>query len=96
MCYGTIIFAIHVEVCIKQIQFHATNVNSPYVGIDYTTGIGNLKDHGLAIFVHNLFDGELVEVLRLIVSYLLTINRERLCEVSIAIKEYQHSCRMLL
>ncbi len=80
-------FAVHVEVGIHQIELHATNIHTPYMRVDDTAGIRHFQDHRTAIFLHHLLDGELVEVLGLVVSHLLAIDRESLGEVTVAIEE---------
>ncbi len=57
------------------------------MAVDHAPGIGHLKDHGGAVFVGHLLDGELVEILRLIVCDLLSVHAKALCEISVAIEE---------
>ena len=69
----TVKLAVHVEVGVHQIEVHTTYVHLPDVRVDYATGIGNLKYYGISVFINDLLDGELVEVLRLVVGYLLSV-----------------------
>ena len=84
---GAVELAVHVEVGIHQIELHAAHIHTPDVRVDDTAGIRHLKNHGAAILVHHLLDGELVEVLGLVVGNLLTVNAESLSEISVAVKE---------
>ena len=84
---GTVKFAVEIKVSVKQIELHAAYIHTPDVGVDYAAGIRNLKHHGMTIGIHNLLNGKLVEVLRLVVSDLLTVNRKSLCKITVTIKE---------
>ncbi len=57
------------------------------MAVNDTAGIRHFKNHGVAVLVEHLLDGELVEVLGLVVGDLLTVDTESLCEVSVAIEE---------
>ena len=57
------------------------------MGIDNAAGVGNLEYHRTAVFFGHLLDGELVEVLGLVVGNLLTVHREGLREVAITVEE---------
>ena len=81
----TVKFRVAVEVSVKEIKFHTTYIYAPYVAVNDTTGIRNFKNHRLTILIENLLDGELLEILSLIICYLLTIDRKTLREVAIAI-----------
>ena len=73
-----VILAVEVEVGVEQIELDTAHVGLPYVGIDGAAGIRNLMNQLLAILVQNGLDGELVEVLCLVVGNLLTVHREGL------------------
>ena len=84
---GTVELAVHVEVCIHQIQFHTAYVDAPDVAIDNTTGIGNFQNHGMTVGIHNLLYRKLVEVLRFVVGDLLTVHAQGLGKIAEAVKE---------
>ena len=84
---GAVPFAVRVEVGVEQIEFDAAYIHAPDVGIDNAAGVGNLEYHRTAVFFGHLLDGELVEVLGLVVGNLLTVHRECLREVAIAVEE---------
>ena len=84
---GTIPLAVHLHVGVEQIERHAPYSHAPNVGIHRTSGIRHFDHQRLAIFVLHLRDGQTVEVLRLVVGHLLTVHRQRLCKVTVAIEE---------
>ncbi len=84
---GTVKLTVHVEVSVEQIQAHAPDIDTPNVAVDYAVMIRYLQYHGMAVLFGYLLDGELVEVLRLIVGNLLTVYTECLCEIAVTVKE---------
>ena len=84
---GAVEFGVHLEVGVHQIEVHAAYVDAPDVAVDYAVVVRNFENHGLTILVHHLIDGELIEVLGLVVGDLLTIDREGLREVAVAVEE---------
>ena len=76
-----------VEVGIEQVKIHTSHVNFPDVGINHAPGIRHLENHLLSIFINHWFNGKVIEILRLVIGYLLSIHREGLGEIAIAIKE---------
>ena len=57
------------------------------MAVDDAAGIRHLENHGLAVLVHHLLDGELVEVLGLVVGNLLAVYTEGLGKVAETIEE---------
>ena len=84
---GAVELRVHVVVRIEQVQLDATHVDTPYVGMYIVVHVGNVNDHGSAVLVHLLLDGQAAEVLSLVVGNLLTIHGEGLGEVAITIEE---------
>ncbi len=82
-----VILAVHVEVGVEQVEFHAADVDTPDMAVDDSSGVGNLEDHGLAVVVEHLLDGELVEVLSLVVGNLLAVDAQSLGEVAEAVEK---------
>ena len=68
VCDYAVEFGVHVEVGVHEVEFHASDVDAPYVGVYYTAGVWHFEYHGVSVFVEDLFDGELVEVLGLVVG----------------------------
>ncbi len=91
MCDGSVVLRVHVEVGIKQIEFHAAYIHTPDVAVDDSSGVGHLQNHRVAVFIENLLNRELIEVLGLVVGNLLTVDAEALCEVAVAIEETDSS-----
>ncbi len=87
MCNAAVKLTVHVKVGIHQIELHAAHINTPHVRIDYASGERHFKNHRVAFGIKHLLYRELVEVLRLIVGYLLAVNRQSLCEISVTVKE---------
>jgi hypothetical protein len=83
----TIPLGVEFIIGIEQIEVHTTYSHLPEVSLDDTIGIGHLDNHIGAILFLDLGDGEVSEVLRLVVSDLLPLGRERLGEITIAIEE---------
>ena len=79
--------AVHIKVCIHQVQLHTSYVDAPDVAVDYAAGVGYFENHRLTILVEYLLDGKLVEVLRLVVGYLLAVNAEALGEVAVTVEK---------
>ena len=59
---------------VEEVKIHATYVHLPNLCIDDTSGIRNFYYSVLSVLLKNWLNRELVKVLRLIVSKLLTIN----------------------
>ncbi len=87
MCDGSVVLRVHVEVGIKQIEFHAAYIHTPNVAVDDSSRVGHLQNHRVAVFIENLLNRELIEVLGLVVGNLLTVDAEALCEVAVAIEQ---------
>ena len=87
MCDGTVEFAVGVEVGIHEIELHTAHVHAPYMAVDNTARIRHFHNHGAAVGFHHLLDGELVEVLGLVVGDLLSVDTECLGEVAEAVEE---------
>ena len=88
---GAVPLAVRVEVGIEQIEFDTTHVDTPDVGIDDAAGVGNFEYHGATVFLGHLLDGQLIEVLSLVVGNLLAVHRQCLGKVAIAVKEANSS-----
>ena len=84
---GTVILAVEFQIGIHEVERHSTHIYTPNVGIDNTAGIGYFENNGVTVFIDNLFDGELVEVLGFVVGQLLAVHGEGLGEISIPIEE---------
>ena len=82
-----VILAIEVDVGVKQIECHTAHIGFPHIGIDDAAGIRHLMNQLIAVLIKNRLDGELVEVLRLVVGDLLTVHRERLSEITVTVQE---------
>ena len=76
---------IHVKVCVKQVELHTAYVDAPYMTINVTAGVGNLKNHRMAILVKHRLDGQLIEVRGFVVGYLLSVDTETLCEIAVSV-----------
>ena len=83
----TVKLAVQVKVSIHQIELHATYIHSPDMAVDDAVMIGHLENHRLTVLVHHLLDRKLVEVLGFIVGDLLSVNREGLGKITVAVEE---------
>ena len=84
---GTVEFAVHFVVRIQQVKRDASNVYAPYVSVYKVVQIRNVYHYLIAVLIQHTVDRQLTEVLSFVVGNLLTIHRESLCEVAIAIQE---------
>ena len=84
---GTVKLRVHLEVSVHQIEIHTAYIDTPHMAVNDSVVIGNLKNHRTARLLHNLLDGELVEVLGLVIGNLLAIHAECLREVAVTVKE---------
>ena len=82
-----VIFTVLVDISVKQVEFHASHVHHPHIGIDGTAGIRHLMHELISILVKHWLDGKLVEILRLVVGNLLAIHCEGLGEIAVTVKE---------
>ena len=83
----TVELAVKFQIGIHQIQRHTSYIHAPNIGIYDAAGIRNFEYNGVSVFIDNLFDGKLVEILGFIVGQLLTIHRESLGKIAVTIKE---------
>ncbi len=84
---GAVKLRVHLEVSVHQIEIHTAYIDTPHMAVNDSVVVGHLKNHRTARLLHNLLDGELVEVLGLIICNLLAIHAECLREVAVTIKE---------
>ena len=88
---GTVVIRVEVIVGVEEVEFHAADIDAPYVSMNLIVHVGYVDDKGLAVGIHLLFDGQTAEVLGFVVGNLLTIHAEGLCEIAKTIKEsYSH------
>ena len=78
----TVIVRVHIIISIEQIEFYTTYVSLPYEGMNHVVHIRNINNHLIAVLIESTCDRQGCEILSIIVSYLLTIHREGLLEVS--------------
>ena len=84
---GLIEVGIHLVVSIQQVQLHTTDIDTPDIGIDMVVHVGHIDNQRIAILIHLAFDGQVTEVLRLVVGNLLAIHCQALREIAEAIQE---------
>ena len=85
---GAIPFTILWNVGVEEIEVDTPYIDLPDVAEDSVVGVGHFEDERcLTICFEDLLDGELREVLRLVVGLLLPFGAEALGEVTIAIEE---------
>ena len=79
--------AVQVIVRIQQIERHAAHIDTPYVGMHIVIQVRNVDDDLLAILIQHAVDGQLTEVLSLIVGNLLTVHGQSLREIAVTVEE---------
>ena len=83
----TIPLAVHLVIGIQQVQVHTAYRYFPEISLHRATRIRNLYNHVRAVLLLHLRDRQVSEVLRLVVSDLLTFRRERLGEITVTVEE---------
>ena len=79
---------VAVDVGVEQIELHATDIHLPYVGINNDVVVErHFKDELSAILILHRLNGELSEVLGLVIGLLAAISRECLGEITETIEE---------
>ena len=84
---GTVELAVHFVVGIQQIEGHTTYIHSPYIGMYVIVQIRNIDNHLIAVLVQYTFNGQLAEVLSLVVGNLLAVHRQRLGKITVTVEE---------
>ena len=82
VCYRSVIFRIHVVVCVEKIQRNTSYVHSPYISMYVVVHVWYVDNHRTAVAVELSYNWQRVEILRLIVCYLLTVHVQRLAEIA--------------
>ena len=82
-----VVLAVFLNVGVEEVEGDAAHVGFPDGGVDNVVGEGHVNDDLVAILIEHALNGQLVEVLCLVVGNLLAVHRESLCEVAIAIEE---------
>ena len=82
-----VIVAVLVDVGVQQIKGHTAHIGLPHVDIDVAAGVRHFMNQLISMLVEDRLDGKLVEVLGLVVGNLLSIHRQGLGKVTIAIQE---------
>ena len=72
---------------VQQHEVDTTYSHLPQVGVHGASGVGHINNHRGSVCLFHLRDGQVAEVLRLVVSQLLSLGRECLCEIAVAIEE---------
>ena len=83
----TVKLAVHFIVCIEQIQRNASYVHSPYICMYVIIHIRHIYYQRFAVCIRHAVNRELSEVLCLVIGNLLSVHRQGLCKVTIAIQE---------
>ena len=84
---GFVELGVHFIITIKQIQFDTTYIHTPYIGMHLVVDIGHIHNHRRTVLVELALDGQRMEVLCVIDGNLLTVHRQTLLEVTVAIQE---------
>ena len=78
---------VQLIVGIKQVELYTSHIYAPNISVNLIVSVRNFYHQWIALFVKLTFDGECTEVLRLIISNLLSVHRQALCKISEAIQE---------
>ena len=84
---GFVEVRVHFVVSIKQIQLHATHVDTPYISVNLIVGVRHINHQWIAVLVKLTLDRQRTEVLCLVVGNLLSVHRQTLGKVSETIEE---------
>ena len=80
-------FAVQLVVRIQQIQIHTAYCYLPEICLYRATRIRHLDNHVRSVGFLHLRDRQVGEVLRLVIGDLLTLRRQRLGEITVAVEE---------
>ena len=83
----TIPFAIEFIVRVQQIQTDTTNSHTPQVRMNRTIRIRHVNNHRRTVSLFHLLHRQILEVLCLVISNLLTFRTQRLCEIAVTVQE---------
>ena len=83
----TIPFAVELIVRIQQIQTDTTNSHTPQVRMNRTIRIRHVNNHRRTVSFFHLLHRQILEVLCLVISNLLTFRTQRLGEIAITVQE---------
>ena len=82
---GAVELAVHLVVGVQQVEGHTAYVHAPYVRMHEVVQIGHVYHKLVSVFVQHAVEGQLSEVLSLIVGNLLSVHREGLREVAVKV-----------
>ena len=83
----TVELRVQFVVSIEQIERYTTNVHTPNVSVNLIVNVRNRNNQWVSVFVELAFQGQSVEVLRLIVGNLLSVHAQALLEIAETIQE---------
>ena len=82
-----VLLPVLIEVCVKEIERDAADIDAPDAGVEVTAGHGHAHHDPVALLVLVRLDGQLGEALRRVEVHLLAIRRNLLLEVAIAVEK---------
>ena len=82
-----VVVGVHLVIGVQQIEVDTSYIHSPHVGIYVIVHVRYLDHQRFTILVELAHNGQRTEVLGLVVSNLLTVHRQALCEVAETIEE---------
>ena len=84
---GLVVVAVHLVVGVEQIELDAAHIDTPYVRVYHIISIGHVNHHRLSVLVELALNGQMGEILCLILGNLLSVHRQALREIAEAIEE---------
>ena len=80
--YWLVKLRVHLVICIKEIQFHATHIHTPYVCVNEIVHVWHINNKRITVLVKLSYNWQRVEVLGIIVCNLLSVDAQTLLEIS--------------
>ena len=87
VCDRLVELRVKLVVGVEEVELDAAYVHHPYIGVNLIVHVRHVDNHWLAVLVEHALYRERVEVLCVVLGNLLTVHRESLLEVAIAIEE---------
>ena len=84
---AAIVFGVHLVVGVEQVERNAAHIDAPDERMHRVIGERNVDNYLIAVFIKYALDGHAIKVLRFVIRNLLSVHRQGLAEIAVAVKE---------
>ena len=84
---AAVVFGVHLVVGVEQVERNATHIDAPDERMHRVIGERNVDNDLIAVLIEYALDGHAIEVLRFVIRNLLSVHRQGLAEIAVAVKE---------